>query len=374
MTLKCVLTCTAAIAMSATAVLGQAPTPAPEPAPAPAAAPVWSVGGINFSGLIDTYYNYAPNHPASGNNAIRNFVVKPNQFSLNMVKLTLDHDPDPVGFKLDLGFGRAWEVFHATEPAKDGTKYIPQAYLSFKPKSMGGLQIDVGKFFTSAGAELTETHLNWNYGRALIYANGPYYHFGMRVNKPVNQHFAVGFQVINGCNNLQDNNSGKTIGLTSALTTKKFNWYNNYYFGPEKDATNKGVRNFYDTVINLNPNDKANFYVNFDYGSDKKITTGSNTWVTIGFAAKFQTSAKTYIAPRYEYYSDRDGFITGTSQKLQEFTLTYEYKWLEGLLTRLEYRRDWSDKPFFDRGNQLANAKSQNTVLIGFVAYFGPKR
>lgn len=32
--------------------------------------------------------------------------------------------------------------------------------------------MDFGKFYTSAGAELTETHLNWNYSRSLIYANG----------------------------------------------------------------------------------------------------------------------------------------------------------------------------------------------------------
>ena len=373
---KCVLIQTAGIAICASLAFSQAPTtPTPAPAPVPAPAPpVWSAGGINFSGLIDGYYDYNSNHPKSGNNALRNFEVKANQFNLNMVKVSLDHDPDPVGFKLDLGFGKAWEIFHATEPSGDVTKWIPQAYISWKPKNAGDLQIDFGKFYTSAGAELTETHLNWNYGRGLLYANGPYYHFGLRVNKPINKHFAAGVQVVNGWNNVQDNNSGKTVGFTTALTTKKFNWYNNYYVGPEKDGTNKGVRNFYDTVVNLNPNDKANFYINFDYGKEKKLGSGSSDWVAIGFAGKFQTSANTFLSPRYEYYSDRDGFITGVKQKVQEFTLTYEYKWIEGLLTRIEYRRDWSDKPFFDRGGQLSNSKTQNTLAIGIVAFFGPKR
>ena len=126
--------------------------------------------------------------------------------------------------------------------------------------------------------------------------------------------------------------------------------------------------------MNLNPNDKANFYINFDYGKEKKLGSGSSDWVAIGFAGKFQTSANTFLSPRYEYYSDRDGFITGVKQKVQEFTLTYEYKWIEGLLTRIEYRRDWSDKPFFDRGGQLSNSKTQNTLAIGIVAFFGPKR
>ena len=51
--------------------------------------------------------------------------------------------------------------------------------------------------------------------------------------------------------------------------------------------------------------------------------------------------------------------------------MTGEYKWAQGLLSRLEYRKDWSDKPFYDRGNQNASAKSQSTVLLGIVAFFG---
>ena len=337
--------------------------------------PVWSAGPINFSGLIDGYYSFNANHPASRNNNLRNFEVKANQFSLNMAKVSLSHDADPVGFQLDLGFGRAWEIFHATDPAgTDVVRYIPQAYVTFKPKDMGGLQIDFGKFYTSAGAELTENNLTWNYGRGFLYTNGPYYHFGTRITKPLNDKFAVGLQIVNGWNNVEDNNSGKTFGFTTAFTpNKKFSWYNNYYTGPEKNDTNKGKRNFYDTVVNLNPNDKTSFYVNFDYGHESKVANGDASWVAIGLSGRFQTTEKTALALRYENYNDRDGFITGQTQMLNSFTVTGEYKWVHGLLARLEYRRDWSDKPYFDRGNTLASWKNQDTVTLGIVAFFGPK-
>lgn len=338
--------------------------------------PVWSAGPINFSGLIDGYYSFNANHPADRNNNLRNFEVKANQFSLNMAKLTMEHDPDPVGFKLDLGFGKAWEVFHATDPAGlNNVRYIPQAYVSLKPKNAGGLQIDFGKFYTSAGAELTENNLTWSYGRGYLYTNGPYYHFGLRVSKPINDKFAVGVQLVNGWNNVEDNNTGKTIGITTAFTpSKKFAWYNTYYVGPEKNDTNSGKRNFYDTVVNLNPNDRTSFYVNFDYGHESKVNTTDVSWVAIGVAGRFQTSEKTALALRYENYNDKNGFITSQAQKLNSFTVTGEYKWIEGLLARLEYRRDWSDKPFFNRGNELGNWKNQDTVTLGVVAYFGPKR
>jgi hypothetical protein len=345
-------------------------------AQAPPAPPTWSIGAVNFSGLIDGYYSWNNNHPASGANIYRNFDTKANTFALNMTKLTLSHDADPVGFVLDLGFGPAWDTFHATDPAgRDTVKYFPQAYVSLKPPKMGGFQLDFGKFYTSAGAELTETHLGWNYSRALLYANGPYYHFGLRTSMPVAKDFTAGFQVVNGWNNVQDNNSGKTIGITTALVKKKFAWNNNYYVGPEKNGVNDGFRNFFDTVLLLTPSDKISAYVNFDYGTESLAgTPGSNDWIGIAGAARFQVSDRVAISPRLEYYYDKDGFITGTTQKLKEFTITAEYKWIEGLLSRLEYRRDWSDQRVFERGSTPNAWKNQDTLLIGFVGYFGPKR
>ena len=50
--------------------------------------------------------------------------------------------------------------------------------------------------------------------------------------------------------------------------------------------------------------------------------------------------------------------------------MTAELRLKEGFLTRFEYRRDWSNQPFFDRGNERSNWMKQNTLLVGFVAYF----
>ncbi len=68
------------------------------------------------------------------------------------------------------------------------------------------------------------------------------------------------------------------------------------------------------------------------------------------------------------------GFQTGLPPELKEFTLTYQYKWVEGLLARLEYRRDWSDRSFFQRGATPGASNHQDTVALGVVAFFGPKR
>ena len=80
------------------------------------------------------------------------------------------------------------------------------------------------------------------------------------------------------------------------------------------------------------------------------------------------------LIPRGEWYDDHDGFTTGTAQKLKEFTMTAEFKMKAGLMTRFEYRTDFSDQKFFDRGNAAAARDTQTTLLAGIIVYFGPKR
>jgi len=353
----------------------QSSTPAATP-PAAAAPPTWSIGTIDFSGLVDVYYTQNLNSPASRTNQLYNFNFDAEQFSLNMAKLSLAHAPDPVGFQIDFGFGKAFDTIHAAETAPSIFRNIEQAYISFKPPKAKGFEIDFGEFVTTAGAELIESNTNWNYSRSILFAWAiPYYHFGLRTSFPVGKHFTGGIQVVNGWNNIEDNNSGKTVGLTGTISYTKWNWINTYYFGPEHADTNKGWRNLYDSVLNITPPGKANAYVNVDYGQDKSpIGNVTSQWWGVAGALHIQATSKIAITPRVEYFSDADGFSTGVPQHLKEVTITGEYKWVEGILSRFEYRHDWSDVPFFDAGAVPASSKSQDTLTIAMVGFFGPKR
>ena len=335
----------------------------------------WSVGPIDFSGLIDGYYSLNVNHPASRTNQVRNFDVRANQFSLNMAKLTMEHTPDPLGFRFDLGFGRAFDIVHSSEIGPEAFRYVEQAYVTYKPVAARGLQLDFGKFVTSAGAEVIETQTNWNYSRSLLFALAiPYYHFGLRASIPLGNGFTAGAQFVNGWNNVEDANSGKTVGLTGAWANSKITWSHNYYTGTEAKGPNAGRRHLYDTTFLVTPNPHTTFYVNFDYGTDRDLMAGSRRWTGVADAARFAVNQWFAVAPRLEWFNDADGFSTGTAQKLKELTLTTEFRMSQGLLSRLEYRRDWSNKPYFDRGGTPAAFKNQDTFLVGLVAYFGPKR
>src|SRR5215469_15522257 len=228
------------------------PAQAPAAPAAPAAAPTWSVGPMDISGFLDGYYSVNTNRPNTQDggaqvNQLYNFNDKTDQFNLSAAKLTLNHDPDPVGAHVDFVYGRTNELINSAPSNSDGAeqlKYIEQAFISMKPPKAKGFELDFGKFVTSAGAEVIEAKDNWNYSRSLLFVNAiPYWHFGARTSMPVSKVDTIGLQVVNGWNNVTSNNGGVTVGLTNALVKPKYSWNLNYYTGPSNTDTQNGYRN-----------------------------------------------------------------------------------------------------------------------------------
>ena len=89
-------------------------------------------------------------------------------------------------------------------------------------------------------------------------------------------------------------------------------------------------------------------------------------WAGIALAAHQQITARNAVAGRFEYFDDIDGYATGTTQQLKEATATYEYHWKVGLVSRAEYRGDWSNVAAFHRG---ANGMTGNQIHADDRAY-----
>jgi len=142
---------------------------------------------------------------------------------------------------------------------------------------------------------------------------------------------------------------------------------------PGEAHTTVGLRNLFDTVVQVNATDKFSYYLNGDYGRDKNIGPGASVWAGVAVAARYAIGKKYAIASRLEWFDDRNGFATGAAQHVQEFTLTGEYKMTGWLLSRLEFRNDWSDVPFFQT-NKAGGSKTQPTVLLGLIAYVAPHK
>jgi len=370
----------AALAVPALPLAAQAATPAPAPEKPTLAG---LLGPTTLSGFVDVYYDYNSNQPASRTTALRNFDINSSQFGLNMIELVADKAPDAaasrVGYHVALGFGQAMnQVNSGAELGFD--QYLKEGYLEYLAPVGKGLQINVGKFVTPAGAEVIESKDNWNYSRGLLFAWAiPYFHFGMSAKYAFNSKFALTGYLVNGWNNSVDNNSGKTTGFSAAWTPSgKFSLIENYLVGPEQLNDNSEFRHLSDTVITYSPNAKLSFMANYDYGHDRVVTdpgppvlTSPVWWSGIAGYIKYAPNDKWYIATRGEYFKDHDGFETGTPQTLGSFTLTLQRMLASKIISRLEYRRDMSDQNFFPyRAGQFGNRDNQNTVTVGLIYAF----
>ena len=89
---------------------------------------------MDLSGFIDGYYSFNFNRPNTSGiytdqiNQLYNFNDKTDQFELSAAKLTLNHDPDPVGAHVDVVYGRTNDLINAA-PANATTSAEQLNYL-----------------------------------------------------------------------------------------------------------------------------------------------------------------------------------------------------------------------------------------------------
>lgn len=330
---------------------------------------------VEFSGLVDTYFTYHFNHPPTGTfTPLRNFDVRHNQFSLALVEFAVGKpavEDDRVGFRFDLQYGQVAQIFNSDPLDGNALVNVQQGYISYLAPVGSGLTFEVGKFVTPIGTEPTESNLNNNYSRTYLYALGPYYHVGARVAYNVNDKFALGGMIVNGWNSTGDNNSGKSFGVSATIKpVPKLTIIQNILAGPEQADNSDDVRVMSDTNLAVTLTDKVSAGLNYAYTKDE-IAGDGISWQGLALYLRRQVTDRFAVAPRFGWYEDTDGFVTGAKQSLKEFTLTGEVKHSQGLLFRAEYRRDWSDVAFFTKDKKAVD--NQNTFTFAFVYAFSSK-
>jgi hypothetical protein len=340
------------------------------------------LGPTSLSGFVDLYYGQNFNNPVGQTNGLRFFDGATNSFGLNLVELVVDKAPDAAasrtGYHVALGFGQAMNVVNGSEP-KAGLgfdQYLKEAYFSYLAPVGKGLQIDVGKFVTPHGAEVIETKDNWNYSRGILFTYAiPYYHFGARAKYTFNDKYSLTGFFVNGWNNVIDNNTGKTYGMSFAWNpNKKFGIIENYMAGPEQSGLNSDWRQLSDTVITYSPTSKLSFMVNGDYGRGDRLNDGEGDiskpvyWTGVAGYVKYAFNSNSAFSSRYEYYDDHDGFTSGVRQHFNEFTTTFERVVAGHIISRFEFRRDMSNQPYFLKGANPVT--DQNTLTAGLVFTF----
>ncbi|MBN1205918.1 MAG: porin [Myxococcaceae bacterium] len=360
----------------------QAPTaPAPAAAEPPAPSPVEALASrLKLEGGVDAYYGLNFNRPEDAASFIPGTgttAKRANEFSVNLATLGVSVDPAPVGFRLFLGYGTAMEVLHAGEP--EGTaagpavwRHVQQASVSF---ARGPLTLEAGMYPSHIGFESFQSQLNWTYTRSWMGELSPFYQTGLKGAWRFNDAWSAQLHLINGWQNIGENNHGKALGTQVAYAGERLSASFNTFIGEEGSEDSDGLRLFGDVVATYKVTEAFSLGVTADVGTQRLPGADAALWYAAGLNARLQLSEPVALAARAEFYRDRDGLITGTAQTLSGGTLTLEVTPAEHLTLKLEARHDRSTEDAFSGRETTEEGApvlkpSQTLVVAGITAYF----
>ncbi len=398
----------------ATATNAATPAPAqagatPGSATNESSAPASFLAGTTVNLNLDTYYGYNFNRPIGRVNLLHAYDVSSSNFSLNQANVVIERAPNVqagrrFGARLDLQYGPATESAQGNannESRPQAFRPIWQAYGTYVAPLGHGLTVDFGKFASSLGFETNYTKDNLNYSRSYFFTFLPFYHFGLRAKYPINDKLTVMYHLMNGAQQSEDFNGFKSQHFAVILTpAKPLSWQINYYFGREQRDTiprlnptfaalptqpglsvdairpiPRGRLHVLDTYATWNVTGKVTLGAEADYVINRVQESSSPVRVTGGAGyARYQFMPKFALTGRGEYLSDRGGLFSGTTQALKETTLTADYAVADGFLVRGEWRRDFSNQPFFLTQSPGVLKQEQNSATLGVIWWFGGKQ
>src|SRR5213079_3271370 len=298
-----------------------------------------TLAGFKLTGFAAGSYAYSGR--SSGDTAIvgRLYDRLQNRFMLNALAVVLDKPYDPAkfsaGFHTELLVGQDATVIQSNGlfagAATPIPVDVPHLYVTLNvPTASGnGLQFKVGRIPTLLGLEVIETYANpnWSEGNQFVYVEN-FTATGLSVETKFNDHVDAQFRVINGWDQVVDNNTHKSlmgrVGLyPDALTSLGIVGY----WGPE-EAGNDAANRYGLEGLLWRKLGKAAVWVQGDYGQEQANAaladpTQDAKWWALGGWVTYDFGSAVGLALRGDYVNDENGarsngalgFPTNTGQK-----------------------------------------------------------
>lgn len=398
--------------IGAQSLFGQEPAPAPnvmeriENLEKKVDAPgLWKTLGLKISGGIDVAYTYNFNNPANNINNLRIFDTDANSFSPHLAQFVFERPADAggsmadrAGFRTRLNFGEDARITRArTNPQADqqNTEFdFQELYVQYIVPIGNGLDVKFGKINTLIGYEVIQSWENPNFSRSWLFGLGQAFTTtGLRFTYQFNPMLVASLGVINGWDNVNDNNRGKSVEWLVGVTPhERFGMtvYGSYgpeqanrVYGPNLAGNATANRLAIGGIFSLKVQDQTTLVLEPYYaneGDASKVSPGKNArWGGFAGYVIHDFTDQWSFRFRGEVFEDPSGFRTcgGTlasagganvcfgatnttaappvSQTLWEVTPTLQFKPTPSLITRIEFRSDQSNKNVFQRGTEATN-------------------
>lgn len=361
---------------------------------------------VEMHGFVSSSYSYNFNRPASQTNCgvapltgcVRIFDQDDNSFKLDNTELVIlkqAREKGDLGFRFDLTFGfslpegaqRARSSAVSTANVRglaspDDDFDLQQSFVSWNVPIGNGLLIDVGKFITHVGAEVFDGYDGWNmnFSRTFVFGWGiPFNHTGIRATYELNPQWTFMLMIANNWEEagVTDNNTEKSIGGQISYTPFSnvgilLNWFGGNQGTLGSNPGNDNWRNIFDTVIDIGITERLNLQLNADYGSEENGAADGGTakWYGAAGIVRYDFNRWFSLNVRGAWFRDQDGFRLGAvNNSLREVTITPEFRVLENMVVRFEYRHDESNLGVFEK-NSGAGTTHQDTIAFNTLIHF----
>ncbi|MCG3776610.1 MAG: hypothetical protein JW395_3469 [Nitrospira sp.] len=215
----------------------------------------WKELGFKFSGAAEASYTQNFNNPNTNLNQLRIFDSQANSFVPQVAQFMVERPAvagsaaDRIGFRARVNFGAQSRYSRARtnyQPGADSTELdIHELYAEYIVPIGNGLKIQAGKINTLIGLEVINSWENPNFSRSFTFGLAQAFtETGIRFTYPFTSWATAAVGLVNGWDNIEDNNRGKTVTWNLALTPhEKFgvSFYGSY--GSEQSNGNAAFGN-----------------------------------------------------------------------------------------------------------------------------------
>ena len=185
--------------------------------------------GFKISGAVEASYTQNFNNPSTNLNQLRIFDTQANSFVPQVAQIVFERPAtagsamDRVGFRARLNFGAQSRFSRARtnyQPGTDNNELdFQELYAEYIAPIGNGLKIQAGKINTLIGYETINSWENPNFSRSFMFGLGQAFTTtGIRFTYPLATWATAAIGLVNGWDNIEDNNRGKTFEWKVDLT------------------------------------------------------------------------------------------------------------------------------------------------------------
>lgn len=273
-----------------------------------------TIGGVkieklSIGGYVDAYFG-GTNSKVSDNN-IPYFVSmhRNNEFNINLAFIDLRYIDKNFRARFAPGVGTYINANYAAEPGS--LKNIVEASAGFRLFNNKEIWIDAGVLGSPYTNESAISKDHFMYTRSFAPEYVPYYISGIKLSMPISSKINAYLYLINGWQQIQDSNSGKSIGTQIEYRPNNKNLLNwNTYLGDERSVsspTNR-MRYFTDVFWIYNPEGKFSItscvYIGNQQRLDIMDKESNNYWWQANMIGRYTFNSKWSLSGRIEYFND----------------------------------------------------------------------